>query len=851
MPKKRVPQQQKGLFDLQEYLNTAPCVPAIREAVTKWRDGGYKGVTGTTRELLNHWFYTDHILHNGRSFSYYTCQRESMEALIYIYEIEKLRTRKALLEKFAYQTKDLRLPPYDEFARYCIKMATGTGKTKVMSLVIAWQYFNAVRENDDEFAKTFLIIAPNVIVFDRLKTDFQGGVVFRTDPLFPKHYELFWDFEFYMRGDSERAHSIGALYLSNIQQFYERPTKSKTEEPEELTALLGASPQTHKLAVTDFTERIGKRDGQLLVLNDEGHHTHDEENEWNKVIHKLHKDRPITAQLDFSATPRYSKGALFAWTVYDYPLKQAILDNIVKRPIKGISKIEEAKSEISSVRYAGFLTASVERWREYHDQLKPLSKKPVLFIMMTSTKEADEVGDWVRTKYPDEFGGEKTLIIHTDRTGEVSNKDLDQARMTAREVDQDTSPVNAIISVLMLREGWDVKNVTVVLGLRPYTAKANILPEQTIGRGLRLMLAGHSSSYVERVDVIGNDAFLEFVKDLEKLEELTLDTFEVGKEKLEIISILPDPDKSEFDIGIPELTPLLTRKKSLAEEIASLDVMSFNTNPLPLTSKEREETKTFIYEGRDILTDEKLLEREYTIPPAQTAEEVIGYYSRQIAQNIKLPSQFAALAPKVSEFFEKKAFGKEVDLSDKQVIKAMSTNIASYVVVKEFEKALRDIIVEEKIPELLAPSKMLSDTKPFPFSKIYLEASKSVFNYVTCDNHFEESFAKFLDGAEDVAAFAKLPLQFGFCIQYIDKLANIRHYYPDFVAKLSNDNHWLIETKGREDVGVKLKDAAAKNWCENASELTNIKWKYLKVLQTDYEGLRPSTFEEMTTVFYK
>ena len=841
---------QRGLFDLKEYLTTAPCVPAIREAVNKWRSGGYKGVTQTSKELLNYWFYTDHILPNGNIFKYYESQRESIETLIYIYEVEKIRTRKDLLEQYAYQTEGLRLPPYDDFARYCIKMATGTGKTKVMALAIAWQYFNAVRESDDEYAKTFLVIAPNVIVFDRLKTDFQGSKIFRNDPLFPKHYKLFWDFECYMRGDGERAQSEGALYLTNIQQFYERPTRVKTQEPDVMTALLGNNPQTKKLEITDFDERIADRDGLLLVLNDEAHHTHDEESEWNKIIRKLHGRIPIAAQLDYSATPRYSKGSLFAWTVYDYPLKQAILDNIVKRPIKGISKIQEAKSDIPSVRYAGFLTAAVERWREYSEQLKPLGKKTVMFVMMTNTKEADEIGDWLMTKYPGDFGGEKTLIIHTDRGGEVSKKDLDKARIAARDVDSGESPVNAIVSVLMLREGWDVQNVTVVVGLRPYTAKANILPEQTIGRGLRLMFRGVTYGYKERVDIIGNNAFLDFVEDLEKLEGLELDTFEIGKDKLEIISIIPDPEKSDYDIGIPELTPLLGRKKSLAEEIAGIDVMKFNINPLPLTDKEQEETKSFIYEGYDVLSDEKLFERKYTIPEAQTAEEVIGYYARQIAQNIKLPSQFAVIAPKVREFFKKKAFGKEVDLEDKLVIKAMGSNLASYVVIKEFEKVLRDVVVEEKTAELISPEKFISETKPFPFSKVTMEASKSVFNYVACDNNYEAEFAKFLENSDDVAAFAKLPIQFGFSIQYTDKVANIRHYYPDFVVRLDNGKHWIVETKGREDVEVALKDAAAVNWCDRATELTETEWNYIKVMQKDYEGLRPSSFEELTIALF-
>src|SRR5207253_8444854 len=103
-------------------------------------------------------------------------------------------------------------------------------------------------------------------------------------------------------------------------------------------------------------------------------------------------------------------------------------------------------------------------------QLEPLAKKPILFAMLNSTDEAEDVGDWLRKRYPTLLGGDQTLVIHTNTSGEISKGDLETARKTAREVDQGTSPVNAIVSVLMLREGWDVQNVTVVVGFRPFSA---------------------------------------------------------------------------------------------------------------------------------------------------------------------------------------------------------------------------------------------------------------------------------------------------------------------------------------------------------------------------------------------
>jgi len=341
---------QLGLLEAR--VPTAPCVPAIREKVTQWRDGGYKGVTDTTRLLLNYWFFTDHRLPGRGKFAYHYFQREAVETLIYLYEVANVRQHKTLVETFATRS-DLRLLQYDDFARYCVKMATGSGKTKVMSLAIAWQFFNAVAEARDDFAKIFLLIAPNVIVFERLRTDFEGGRIFRTDPVIPPEREIFWrDFQCYMRGETERASSLGALYLTNIQQFYERATNGR-DEPPEMTAVLGQKPPAQTMGVEDFDRRIVSRGGPVVVLNDEAHHTHDEESEWNKMIRALHADvsAGVAAQLDFTATPRHSKGQLFSWTVFDYPLKQAIIDNVVKRPLKGIAQgISEQRSDVGTRR---------------------------------------------------------------------------------------------------------------------------------------------------------------------------------------------------------------------------------------------------------------------------------------------------------------------------------------------------------------------------------------------------------------------------------------------------------------------------------------------------------------------
>ncbi|HEX6819797.1 MAG TPA: hypothetical protein VF120_15580, partial [Ktedonobacterales bacterium] len=501
--------------------------------------------------------------------------------------------------------------------------------------------------------------------------------------------------------------------------------------------------------------------------------------------------------------------------------------------------------DYASIKYRGYLTAAVERWREYREKLEGVGKRPLLFIMLNSTAEADDVGDYLRTAYPDELGGRHTLVIHTRASGEIMEKDLDEARKVARQVDEADSPVNAIVSVLMLREGWDVQNVTVVVGLRPYSAKANILPEQTIGRGLRLMFRGQGLGYIERVDIIGNRPFLEFVEDLERLEQLDLGKFELGKDKLTILTIQPVAEKARYDIAIPQLSPVLQRKKSLGEEIAAIDVRAFVCPPLPRRKGDEAERK-FKYEGKDFLTLETEFQREYTIPTPQSAGEVVGYYARLIAKDLKLPAQFAALQPKVYEFFQVKAFGGPVNLEDPLIISAMARPPAAYLVKRLFSAALRERIVEQLEPTLLSDPKRLTETLPFPFSNgNALEGHKCILNYAPCTNDFERSFGKFLDSAADISAWCKIPDSFGFAIEYTDQAANLRYYYPDFVAIAEDGTHWLLETKGAETVEVAHKDRAATLWCENATLLTGTPWQYIKVPQKGFSEMQPSTFEDL------
>src|SRR5207248_4588970 len=111
------------------------------------------------------------------------------------------------------------------------------------------------------------------------------------------------------------------------------------------------------------------------------------------------------------------------------------------------------------------------------------------------------------------------------------------------------------------------------------------------------------------------------------------------------------------------------------------------------------------------------------------------------------------------------------------------------------------------------------------------------------------AFARFLDSATDVQAFAKLPGRFGFAIEYTDSAASLRYYEPDFVAIDAEGGHFLIETKGREDVDVAHKDRAAQIWAENATLLTGTPWHYIKVPQKEWEKLQPADLADVRLAF--
>ncbi len=826
-------------------------VNGVRARVDAWRAQGYPGASASSRRLLGFWFGDEHRFADGRPFRFYFCQREAVETFIYLTEIEPVRGLKDLLE-FAEHGMTIQ-PGEPRRQRLAVKMATGSGKTMAMSLCVVWSYFHSLYEGDSPMTTSFLVIAPNLIVFERLKADFGDAATFRRDPLVPPEWSHDFDLAVLLQDDAAPVTGRGVLYLTNVQRLYEpSATRGKGRTgPNPVEAMLGprVNRDVDASSAQELFDRIAER-RRVMVLNDEAHHVHDEKLKWNQTIERLHDElrrrtpqdvgAGVVSQLDYSATPKYEKGGIFRHVVVDYPLAQAVADGIVKTPVIGeVSGAEVELGETSFHRNRQWLDVAVGRWRAFNDALSPSGKRPVLFVMCENTLAADEAGDYLQ-RLPD-FAGEKLLVIHTNRSGEITKDDLDLARRAAREVDEPDSPIRAIVSVLMLREGWDVRNVCVIVTLRPLSAANRILPEQALGRGLRRMTPP-GSGFDERVVVIEHEAF----RNLWSAEldgGLVVEKEDADKIQAGAVTIFPDEAKHRFEIVIPQLTRALARSDSALSQLHPGDVQGPKSQ-LAVPDVRPEEYVQ--YRGVHLIDKGVIEEYEFHVPYAEDPSGVITYYTRSVAKAAgvdRLSGAFATLAPMVRDYLEQRVFERPVELEDKVILRRLAENDAQALVVVAFRDAIRALSITEREPTIEENALRVSDTPPFPWSRETVPGERTVFNLTPVDSSLEARFARFLDLAGDVSAWAKLTMNSRFALEYISKAGALRYYYPDFVLRLSDDTCLIAETKGQEDLDVALKDRRARRWCQDATRLAGRPWAYEKVPQKLFDTFDGKTVE--------
>ena len=473
--------------------------------------------------------------------------------------------------------------------------------------------------------------------------------------------------------------------------------------------------------------------------------------------------------------------------------------------------------------------------------------------MTEDTQAADQIAQRLNT---DSLYGElngKTINLHTRLKGslkkeghgaaaqvvfkesekEISDEDLKELRKLSRDLDANTSPYLCIVSVLMLREGWDVRNVTTIVPLRAYTSKANILPEQTLGRGLRRMTPPGEA--LEVVSVVEHDAFTSlYVQELSQ-EGLPIEVVDVEQVPKTTVTIYPDSqnkDLKALDLLIPRLTPSHRIVSELGDiSFDELKKAFSRYKPLPLGQPRSAEVE---YEGRHLFTNEVVEKMKVDLPLLQNGITAISFFRKALEFQTKCSNTQQVLAPLLQKFLEELLFTEKVDLCDPRLCSRLADSDVQEHIRATFIPLIMDKITrtEQPVPQ----TEPISVTAWKPFQATHSErhpaipANKTLFNLVPCNRELEVAMSHFADQASDVAAFCKNAGPQSLRIDYLTVAGRIAFYTPDFLVRLSGGNYLLAETKGREDQDVPIKARAAVAWCRAAST-KKVKWDYLYVPQ--------------------
>jgi len=806
---------------------------------------------------------------NASQFQYYFAQREALETIIYLYDVIGVQDKHDLMRFDA--SGSVSGGMFDEtWLRFVIKMATGSGKTKVLSLALAWSFFHKLYEPDSQLARNFLVITPNIIVLDRIYRDFQGLRIFFDDPVLPdngvggRDWRNDFQLTVHKQDDINITRKTGNIFLSNIHRVYAgKDIPASPNDENSMNYFLGSRPTGE---TTDSKVDLGMivRDiEELVILNDEAHHIHDPRMAWFKSIQDIHnhliqKGTQLSLQIDVTATPKHNNGAIFVQTVSDYPLVEAISQNVVKHPvlpdIASRAKMVEKQSAKYTEKFADYLNLGVAEWRKASVEHNKLGKKAILFIMTDDTRNCDDVAHYLESHFLDLKGA--VLTIHTKKNGDISEsqsgkakEELELLRKQANNIDNIDSPYKAIISVMMLKEGWDVRNVTTIVGLRAYSSKSNILPEQTLGRGLRKMYTGGAEEYLS---VIGTDAFMEFVESIQR-EGVELEHRAMGHGTAPLAPLVIEIEKEnvnkdidQLDIDIPIMLPRIYREY---KDLNSLILAPDKSHRIPYRQFSQEEQREIVF--KDITTGKITHTTILDSVGLADYRTVISFLTQVIMKDLRLISGYDILYGKVKRFIQNELFDRVVDLESPNTLRNLSEPIAIKLLSETFIKAINSLTVKDVGNAEISGSIKLRNTRPFiAKNQGYIIPKKSVFNRIIGDGNFELLFSGFLENCSDIISYGKNYLAVNFKLDYINSMGAISNYYPDFFIKTIDGDIFVAETKGRVDVDVPLKMERLKNWCEDINSLqSEIIYDFVYIDEEGFKKYKPSTFSDLITGF--
>jgi len=381
-------------FDDPGIFIELPLVNQIRRRVKAWRERGYPGVTGITKRLLEHWCDTEQ-----RQYPLFFCQLEAIETLIW------------LIEAPSAEKTGIDISKDGDFSRLCSKMATGSGKTVVMAMLIAWQVLNKVTyPQDTRFSKHVLAIAPGLTVKTRLEVLKPSG---------PGNY--YDEFSLVPAGLVEKLRQ-GKILVHNWHKL----SWETEQQVEKKRSVDKRGVKSDEAYVREVLREMAKA-RNLLVINDEAHHawrvnveaagkymrkrdmkdSAEEATIWVGGLDRIHKARGILNCFDFSATPfaptgkKSSEETLFGWVVSDFGLNDAIESGLVKTPRvvvrdDALPDTKTYKSKLYHIYQDPSVKVDINRKAEPHEPLPDLLTNAYYLLGIDWLETAEQ---WSQNKH--------------------------------------------------------------------------------------------------------------------------------------------------------------------------------------------------------------------------------------------------------------------------------------------------------------------------------------------------------------------------------------------------------------------------------------------------------------------
>lgn len=904
----------------------------------EWESGSLiQKVTPVTQDLLRYWF--NPAFCDTRFINFHKGQKQAILNTIYCHEILKTDS---ILSMYQQVSEDLLSPDFfnyikvDKFQhpKYCIKMATGTGKTFVLNALLIWQYLNAKYkevEREVKFTKNFLLVAPVLIVYERLldaflgKEDKNGARNFDSSDI-KKNVNLFIPEKYrqtvfsFIQNNVVKKEEIGNKItgdgiiaitnwhlLAGVEEENLDTEISPLSNPEHIIKdLLPITPGVtsgHDLNTIDNKFLKGgeidylKSLDNICVFNDEAHHIHENkqngiisEVEWQKSLNYISENKSRNfIQIDFSATPYDVTGSgqkrtkhYFPHIVVDFELKEAIKEGLVKTIAidkrKEIATIESENLDFKALRDGKniiglsegqrlMLRAGLSKLKILEDEFTKEgdNKYPKMMVMCEDTKVSPFVCEFLKQEG---LSDDEILQIDSDKQGSVKESEWKEIKQKLFNIDKHSKP-KVIVSVLMLREGFDVSNICVIVPLR--STDSSILLEQTIGRGLRLMWREkdyqeikaenrykmfvekqNPNNYLDILSIIEHPAFIEFYNDLEN--GMIVDEKEMPKKENilgDIITVGLKKEYDKYDFYIPTIV-------SDKEEILKLgELNTENFNKLHWTL---DQLKSMVQNyGDECFYSEELLVKtrfgDYKVSAklfnANSYNEFLSRMLEAITNNIArvgghssypvMQINQIALIEVIDKYIRTKLFGEEFNPQENnnwRVLMVARTGILEHI-MKEVSQSIYDMQNNVEIIDATIIKNYFSQVEKLKMRENFcLDIQKSIYEktaYPSNKGEYEKEFLLFADKDANVQKLLKINENyhtFAF-LKYIRSDGLLSSYCPDFILKI-NDKIYLVETKAQKDIeqiNVKQKQKSAIDWCKKINELNqndrmNSIWNY-------------------------